>query len=204
MRALIEDAIDYSRLTAGQLFLANGNFNPEQIAGEVVEQAFRELADRPVELLCRFENRIPVSVNGDRARFKQVLTHLVRNAIKFTETGEIELSAEVSDETSTRIKLHVIVRDTGCGVPAADLPRIFMPFCRAGHPGTEASGGAGLGLAICRYLALLMMGDVWLESIPDAGTSAHFSAWFSRVAGRQPQPGPAGQKVPVFRRKAKH
>ena len=179
---LLDDAMDYARLEAGDIVLQAADFFPQQIAAGVVEQAVAELDGKPVELRCHFEKQVPSRVNGDPVRFKQVLTHLVNNAVRFSEAGEIVLSADVADQTSTRIKLRVAVRSTGGGFPELDPARMDAPFYQAGGPETGPPVDAGLGLAICRHLARLMMGEVRVKSPKGQGARFYFSAWFGRVA----------------------
>ena len=99
------------------------------------------------------------------------------NAVKFTETGEIELKVDITEKKENKIKLYVSVKDTGIGIPENKLNTIFEHFQQADGSTTRKYGGTGLGLSICKQLAKLMGGDVWVESEEGKGTVFHFSAW---------------------------
>ena len=113
---------------------------------------------KPIELLCRVEEDVPILVRGDPVRFQQVLTNLMDNAPKFTDTGEIELSVVREEETKDRIKLHTTVRDTGIGIRDEKRVTVFEPFQQEDGSTTRKYGGTGLGLSICRKISNLMDG----------------------------------------------
>ena len=103
-------------------------------------------------------------VKDDPTRYRQVITNLMGNAPKFTESGEIELSLEVDEEDEDKVLIHARIRDTGIGVPEDKLATIFEPFQQADGSTTRKYGGTGLGLSICKKISELMEGDVWAES----------------------------------------
>ncbi|WP_319522195.1 response regulator [uncultured Desulfosarcina sp.] len=133
-----------------------------------------------MELLCRIDDHIPAMVNGDPLRFRQVITNLLGNAPKFTESGEIELSMDLDEETDEAVKLHATIRDTGIGIPENKLGTIFEPFQQADGSTTRKYGGTGLGLSICKQISNLMGGDVWVESTVGEGSRFHFTAWLKK------------------------
>ena len=115
---------------------------------------------------------------GDPLRLGQILINLVNNAVKFTERGEIRLSAELLEQTGDRVKLRFSVRDTGIGMTPEQAARLFQAFTQADTSTTRKYGGTGLGLTICKRLVELMGGQIWLESEPGAGSTFLFTAWF--------------------------
>jgi len=179
--SLINDILDSSKIEAGELDFEATDFDPELLAYDVCDLIRPKLQSRPVELLCRIGDTVPPLVKSDPLRFRQVLTNLMGNASKFTEAGEIELTVEVGDETDNQIKLHASVRDTGIGIPADKLGTIFTPFQQADSSTTRKYGGTGLGLTICRQIAKIMRGDVWVESEFECGSTFHFSAWVDKA-----------------------
>jgi len=113
-------------------------------------------------------------VRGDPGRLRQVLTNLMGNAIKFTSRGEIFVSVSVEERLADGAMFHFQVRDTGIGIPADKLSKVFEPFIQADSSTTREYGGTGLGLAICTQLIGLMKGRIWAESEVDRGSTFHF------------------------------
>ena len=193
--SLINDILDFSKIEAGHLNLECIDFEPEIIAFEVCDIVRPRIRENPVELLCRIDDKLTSHVKGDPGRFRQVLLNLVVNAVKFTESGEIELSIDVEEQRDGRIMLHVTVRDTGIGIPKEKLAAIFDAFKQADGSTTRKYGGTGLGLSICKNIAELMDGEVWAESPAPLhrknedsaarGSIFHFTAWFEKSMVKQ-------------------
>jgi two-component system sensor histidine kinase/response regulator len=161
---LLNDILDFSRSEAGKLSLDPIDFDPELTAYDVCEGIVPVIGDKPVEVMCRIGDNVPGYIKGDAGRFRQVLANLMANASKFTGKGEIELSLDVEEEERDRIKFHVRVRDTGIGIPEEKLEIIFDVFRQVDGSTTRKYGGSGLGLTICKQIAVLMQGSVWAES----------------------------------------
>ena len=162
--SLINDILDFSKIEAGQLDFENTEFAPEHIAYDICELTFPKVQSKPVEILCHIGDGLPSLVKGDPLRFQQVLTNLMGNSVKFTESGEIELFMDAEDENDTHVKIHTKVIDTGIGISKDKLSTIFAPFKQADDSTTRKYGGTGLGLSICKQIANRMGGDVWAES----------------------------------------
>ncbi|MCP5105176.1 MAG: response regulator [bacterium] len=177
---LVNDILDFSRIEAGELSLDPVDFDPELTAFDVCEIVLPRLEDKPVEIVCRIGDNVPPYVIGDAGRFRQVLVNLVGNAVKFIESGEIELSLRVEEEEAERLKVHVLVKDTGIGIPPDKLEAIFNVFQQADSSIARVYGGTGLGLPICKQIAVLMGGDVRAESTPGEGSVFHFTAWVGK------------------------
>jgi len=165
--SLVNDILDFSKIEAGELDFEELDFDPELLAYDVCELIRPRIGFKPIEILCRIGDNLPSYVKGDPSRFKQVLTNLMGNAPKFTESGEIELSLDVAEEDHDRIKLHAKIRDTGIGISQDKLSTIFEPFQQADGSTTRKYGGTGLGLSICKQIAKLMDGHIWAESPVD-------------------------------------
>jgi two-component system sensor histidine kinase/response regulator len=183
--SLINDILDFSKIESGEMEFEIIEFDPELLAYDVCELIRPKIANKPVELLCHIGNDVPNLVRGDPLRFRQVITNLLGNAPKFTESGEIELSMEVAEDRSDQILLHIKVRDTGIGIAPNKLQAIYEPFQQADGSTTRKYGGTGLGLSICRQLAQRMGGDTWVESLEESGSTFHFTAWMHKAAGQQ-------------------
>jgi len=114
---------------------------------------------------------VPQVLRGDPGRIRQVVTNLVSNAVKFTEHGEVIISARLAERHQSQVRVAIEVRDTGIGIPAAALARLFQPFTQADDSTTRRYGGTGLGLAICHQLVTLMGGTISAQSTPGAGST---------------------------------
>jgi len=185
--SLIDDILDFSKIEAGQLDLEKIDFDPEMVLHDVCEMIGPRLRNKRVKVLCRIDENVPSHVRGDPHRFMQVLLNLMGNAVKFTESGEIEISIHQDETEDERLKLHVRVRDTGVGIPEDKLTVIFELFQQADGSTTRRYGGTGLGLSICRQIARAMAGDVWAESRPGRGSLFHFTAWFEKSEEHDPK-----------------
>ena len=174
--SIINDILDFSKVEAGQMSLEDIDFDPEITAHDVCELIKPRVLGKPIEVICRIDDKLPANVVGDPGRYRQVLVNLLGNSAKFTEKGELELAIEICEETDDSIVLHSTIRDTGIGVAADKLDTIFEPFKQADGSTTRKYGGTGLGLSICRKIASLMGGRVWAESEVGIGTTFHFTA----------------------------
>ncbi len=184
---LINDILDFSKIEAGHLELEAVDFEPEVVFRDVCELIYPKVAGKPVEILRRIADRVPAFVRGDSGRFRQVLLNLMGNAVKFTESGEIELTLDIEKQQDDRVRLHASVRDTGIGIPQDKVDTIFEVFQQADTSTTRKFGGTGLGLPICKKIAQVMGGDVWAESEPGKGSTFHFTAWLEKAEGKVKQ-----------------
>ena len=175
--SLINDILDFSKIEAGNLDFEEIDFDPELLAYDVCDIIRPRIGTKPIELLCHIGDDVPSLVKGDPTRFRQVLTNLMGNAPRFTESGEIELSLNIEKKKDARVKLHAKIRDTGIGLSKDKLGIIFQPFMQADGSTTRQYGGTGLGLSICKQISNLMDGDVWAESEKNKGSIFHFTAW---------------------------
>ena len=162
--SLINDILDFSKIEAGELDFEKTDFDPELVAHDVCELILPKVHSKPIEVLCTIDNNLPALVKGDPLRFRQILTNLMGNAAKFTESGEIELFLGVKEENETQVKLHAKIRDTGIGIAQDKISTIFTPFHQADGSTSRKYGGTGLGLSICKQISNMMHGDAWVES----------------------------------------
>jgi signal transduction histidine kinase/ligand-binding sensor domain-containing protein/DNA-binding response OmpR family regulator len=177
---VINDILDFSKIEAGKLEIESIDFR----LCKLVESSLRTVAIRAeqknLELISEVSSDIPDALTGDPGRLRQVLLNLLGNAIKFTETGEITVTAQLDPQQAgpqTRV-LHFSVRDTGIGIPKEKQAAIFEAFSQADGSTTRKYGGTGLGLTICRKLVEMMGGRIWVESEPGRGATMHFTATF--------------------------
>ena len=161
---IINDILDFSKIEAGKLVIESIPFEPSRLVVIITEQML-PLATKK-HLLLHYEVSVtPAACLGDPIRISQVLLNLISNALKFTETGEVKLKVGSENE-----ELVFEVSDTGIGIPAETLERLFQPFEQAETSTTRRYGGTGLGLVISRRLAELMGGSLTVESTPGVGS----------------------------------
>ena len=153
---------------------------------ELLEQAVRTLTvrarEKGIDLRCRVAPDVPEMIEGDSVRLRQIILNLVGNAVKFTEHGDVSISAEVESAVEHSLLLHFVVSDTGIGIAPERQRVIFDAFTQADGSTTRKYGGTGLGLTICLRLVELMGGRIWVESQVGAGSHFHFTARFDQIA----------------------
>jgi PAS domain S-box-containing protein len=183
--SLLNDILDFSKIEAGEINLEEINFDPELLIYDVCNLIKPKIADKSIELLCSIGDNVPAFVKGDPTRYRQILTNLMGNASKFTESGEIALSIDVEDEDEKRIKLHAKIRDTGIGIDNDKINLIFEAFQQTDGSTTRQYGGTGLGLSICKKIANIMQGDVWAESEKGTGSTFHCTVWLNKAEPKE-------------------
>jgi two-component system sensor histidine kinase/response regulator len=184
---ILNDILDVSKIEAGQLALERIDFELESVVGEMADVLGLKADEKGLELLFVAAPDLPQRLIGDPTRLRQVLVNLGSNAIKFTEAGEVTVGMEVAQLQTDSVELHGWVRDTGVGLSADEIARLFQPFVQADSSTTRRYGGTGLGLVISRQLVERMGGRLWVESTPGVGSTFHFTARFGRSAPRAPR-----------------
>lgn len=175
---LINDILDFSKIEAQTLQLHNAEFHLGDTVSETLQTMTGRAADRNNALVYELDEALPPMLIGDANRLRQVLINLVGNAIKYTEDGEISVSASLEDLVGDTVTVHFAVSDTGEGIPPKEQERIFDAFRRVDASTTRRKRGAGLGLTISAQIVELMDGKIWVESEPGEGSTFHFTADF--------------------------
>jgi PAS domain S-box-containing protein len=184
---VINDILDFSKIEAGKLDLDKIDFDPRAALDETL-QAFAGAAHgKGIELAGSVDAGVPGMLCGDPGRLQQVLSNLLGNAIKFTAVGEVVVEVRVSASTDDEVTLRVSVRDTGVGIEADALERIFDAFTQADGSTTRKYGGTGLGLTISRQLVRMMGGEIGVSS--QRGSGSCF--WFTVRLGTSDRVAPA-------------
>ena len=166
---LINDVLDLSKIEAGQLTLSLNDYSLGDMVHGVVSAVEPLAAEKRLAFKAEVAPGLPTG-RGDERRLSQVLLNLVGNAIKFTDKGEVAISASVTNGAFT-----VAVCDTGPGIAAADQAKIFEEFQQADSSSTRKKGGTGLGLSIARRIIALHGGRIWVESILGQGSTFRFT-----------------------------
>ena len=188
LMTIIDDILDFSKAEAGKLTLEELDFGLVPLIDNVLELLGPEAGGKGIDLTGYLAPGIPKDLRGDDGRIRQVLLNLIGNAVKFTKAGGVtlEVTAEGEPSVAAGVVLRFVVTDTGDGIPADALEKIFGAFAQADSSTTRRFGGTGLGLAISERLVTLMGGEIGVES--EVGQGSRF--WFtiplknsSRLAG---------------------
>ncbi|HEV8245671.1 MAG TPA: response regulator, partial [Polyangiaceae bacterium] len=163
LMTIVNDILDFSKIEAGKLEMRKASCDLRSIVEEVAELLASRANAKHLDLACDILDDVPRNVTCDPDRVRQVLTNLLGNAVKFTERGEIVISASVEHDDSGRF-VRVAVKDTGLGIKPEDCPRLFEAFSQVDGSLTRQHGGTGLGLAICKRLVELWGGKISVNS----------------------------------------
>nr|WP_229264309.1 two-component regulator propeller domain-containing protein [Duganella sp. 1411] len=196
---IISDILDFSKIEAGKLDIVSADFDLDDVLAHVAAVAGAVVGPG---IECNFDvpAALPRRLRGDAQRLGQVLVNLLGNALKFTAAGEVALAVRLLEDEGGRVRLAFSVRDTGIGMSATQLARLFQAFTQADSSATRRFGGTGLGLSICKNLVDLMGGTIVADSAPGAGSRFVAELWFERAAGAPaagPPPELAGLRVLV-------
>jgi|GEM_PF-3318548 len=181
LMTIINDILDFSKIEAKKMELDKVNFDLICTVEELVSLNSVEAHRKGLELMIEIEPTLQSALVGDPMRLKQIITNLVRNAIKFTDKGHVLLKVErVGDILGDYVKLHFSVKDTGIGIPKNKQKLVFDMFTQVDTSSTKRHQGTGLGLTIAKNLVEMMGGEIWLESEEGKGSTFHFTALFGK------------------------
>ncbi len=173
---IINDILDFSKIEAGRMDIEAHPFDLRECVESALDLVAPRAAEKHLETAYFFEGDVPAAIEGDVTRLRQVLLNLLSNAVKFTEAGEVVLTVTASAPAAGEAEVAFAVRDTGIGLTAEGMSRLFQSFSQADSSTTRKYGGTGLGLAISRRLAELMGGRMWAESEgPGKGSTFRFT-----------------------------
>ncbi|MGK7249494.1 GacS-like sensor histidine kinase [Acinetobacter oleivorans] len=178
--ALINDVLDFSKIDAGKLELETAPFDLEEAIFDVMDMLSPLAAQKHIAMAFYYADNIPQEVIGDALRFKQILTNLISNAIKFTPDGEIIVRVRMEHDDIGQCLLHFSVQDSGIGLSGTDRKKLFESFSQGDASVTRQFGGTGLGLAISKQLVHLMHGQIGFEDNQErAPTEKGSTFWFT-------------------------
>jgi signal transduction histidine kinase/DNA-binding response OmpR family regulator/HPt (histidine-containing phosphotransfer) domain-containing protein len=170
--SLINDILDFSKMEVGRLELDCFEFNVHEVVGSMLKGIAIRAHQKGLELVYDIRPSVAEILVGDAHRLRQILLNLVANAIKFTERGEVLVTFDSATERGPNM-VHMMVRDTGIGIPHEKQKLIFEAFSQAESSHSRRYGGTGLGLAITSRLVQLMGGEIWVKSEPNQGSEFH-------------------------------
>ncbi|MDV2469792.1 ATP-binding protein [Acinetobacter chinensis] len=180
--ALINDVLDFSKIDAGKLELETAPFDLEEAIFDVMDMLSPPAAQKHINMTFYYADNVPKYLIGDALRFKQILTNLISNAIKFTPDGEIIVRARMEQDDIGQCLLHFSVQDSGIGLSGTDRKKLFESFSQGDASVTRQFGGTGLGLAISKQLVHLMQGQIGFEDNQErAPTEKGSTFWFTAM-----------------------
>jgi signal transduction histidine kinase/CheY-like chemotaxis protein/HPt (histidine-containing phosphotransfer) domain-containing protein len=171
--AILNDILDFSKIESRKLEIESVPFALREILSDLLKPFAVRADQKGLELIVDVDDDVPATLIGDPGRLQQVVGNLVGNAVKFTTTGHVLVEIREDARVNGCTMLHVLVTDTGIGVPAEKHATIFDPFSQADGSTTRKFGGTGLGLTISATLVQMMGGRIWLESEPGSGATFH-------------------------------
>jgi len=172
---IINDILDFSQMQSGQFKLENRDFSLRECIEEVMDVLTPQAIEKKNELLYWVDPQTPKVLLGDGSRLRQVIFNLLSNAIKFTHQGEVYLKVAWVYSEDNLHTLEFAIKDTGIGIPAEKLDKLFQKFSQVDGTDTRKHGGTGLGLAITSTLVKMMGGEIWVESQENVGSTFYFS-----------------------------
>jgi len=168
---LLSDILDLSRIESNKLMIQNAQFSMRAVLEAVNGLFILEAKTKGLQLHLELDPQLPEVLVGDEHRLRQVLFNLVGNALKFTESGQVDVLVSALSSQPGYCRVLIEIQDTGCGIEASQLRQLFDPFVQASNSYVRSHQGAGLGLAIVKRLVHLMGGNIYMESVPGEGTS---------------------------------
>lgn len=184
LSAIVEDVLDFSKLSQGQYVIEEGKFDLHDSMERVAAQFVRQAQKRGIKLTLELDEELPHLVTGDAHRLEQILSNLVSNAVKFSNDGQIVIRARQIDESDHQTMLSFEVSDTGIGIAADRQSAIFQPFSQVDGSASRNYGGSGMGLALAAELVRQMGGQIGVVSELGRGSTFRFTVRLAKPARR--------------------
>lgn len=171
---IINDILDFSKINSGKMDINMTEYDPLSIIHDVTNIIMTRIGDKDLTLIIDYDPKIPTQLMGDSIRIKQVIMNLANNAVKFTREGYVKVSVGFEQTVDTLITLKISITDSGIGIKADDIQKIFQSFQQVDSKRNRNIEGSGLGLAISKQLIELMNGKLWVESEYGIGSTFSF------------------------------
>lgn len=185
---IINDILDFSKMEAGKLVFESIDFDLQTELEQCLEMLGQKAHEKGLDLGLLVEAGTQRGLRGDPGRLRQIVLNYVNNALKFTETGGVNVRVEHAAETDREVQIRISVEDSGIGIPKNRTSSLFEAFTQADASTTRKYGGTGLGLAICKKLVERMRGEVGVRSTEGVGSTFWMTAWFEKAPAAACQP----------------
>jgi PAS domain S-box-containing protein len=172
--SIINDILDFSKMEADKLKLEQVPFDLHQVLSQSTELLRNQAHQKDLSMILQIDDHLPRFAKGDPIRLRQILVNLINNAVKFTESGGVQVRTRVENNQGQTFRMFCEVQDTGIGIPRARQQNLFEEFSMVDQSHSRSAGGTGLGLAISKRLVQLMGGDIGIESLPNVGSVFRF------------------------------
>ncbi len=179
---IINDILDFSKIEAGKIDLEDIPMRIDAVIEDIADLLVVKARDKGLDLITYIDSNIPESLIGDPVRLRQIILNFTNNALKFTEKGEVLISAHLAAKENERVKIIFKIKDTGIGISEEGKSRLFQNFSQVDSSTTRKYGGTGLGLVISKKLSEQMGGNVFVESEEGVGSVFGFTAWLKQDA----------------------
>jgi len=174
LHTLVNDILDHSKIEAGKITIEKIPFDLNTMLDDISNIISHKADEKQLELIFDIDQSVPNKLIGDPLRLLQILVNLLNNAIKFTDNGSVILRLRAQQISRLNLKIHFEIIDTGIGIEADSLKKLFASYVQADESISRKYGGTGLGLAICKNLISLMGGSIQVESVPNQGSTFSF------------------------------
>lgn len=185
--SIINDILDFSKIEEGKLDLERQPFYLYDCVESAIDLVASKAQEKGLEVMYNLQGQVPIAIEGDVTRLRQILVNLLSNAVKFTDQGEVEVLVTSQTINEDWHQIQFSVRDTGIGIPREQQDRLFKSFTQIDASTTRKYGGTGLGLAISKRLAEIMGGTMWVESDEGTGSVFHFTVRTREIIFNIPQ-----------------
>ena len=182
---IINDILDFSKIESGKLEFESVPFNLKQSIEDVLDMVAPRAVEKDIELLLLYDPTVPPWIEGDITRVRQIIVNLIANALKFTLAGEIKVIVTAEKTAGANLCLRFDIADTGIGIPADKMHKLFQSFSQVDTSTTRQFGGTGLGLTISKRLSEMMGGEMWVESEEGVGSTFSFTILAAAAKGQE-------------------
>ena len=192
---IINDILDFSKIEAGKIEMETIDIDLGQLLHDIGQMIATKARDKHIEVICTIEDNVPILLQGDPTRLRQVILNLAGNAVKFVEKGEIVIRVSLTSQNPINAALLFEVIDTGIGISEKQCSRLFQTFSQVDASTTRKYGGTGLGLNISKQLVELMGGEIGVKSKPGAGSNFWFTLSLAKQPGAGSRPAPVPDRI---------